>query len=63
MLNFIIIQNVRIHKSTIKKYRPEGENKIYLYYSPSRNKIDSEQFIFNDSEERNECLSMLDSIL
>lgn len=63
MLNFICLNGIRIHKNTIKKYRPEAANGIYIYYSPSRNKIDSELFKFDSEEERDEALNLLDNKL
>jgi len=63
MSNFIKILEVRIHKSTIKKFAPNGEKNINIYYAPSRNKIDVETFVFEDKWERDEMLNILDTIL
>lgn len=63
MQNFVIIQNVRIHANTIKKYRPQSTNQLYIYYSASRNRIDFEDFKFETEEERDEVLTMLDAKL
>lgn len=63
MQNFISINDVRIHKSTIKKYAPNGESKLNLYYSPSRNRMDVETFTFDSEKERDKMLETLDTIL
>jgi hypothetical protein len=63
MTNFICILGTRILRNTIKRYLPVGENKLNVYYNTSRNKPESETFVFNDSEERDEMIDYLDSIL
>lgn len=60
MTNFVCINGIRIHKNTIKKYSPNGETKLNIYYAPSRNKVDVETFSFDSTEERDEILEMLD---
>lgn len=63
MKNFVSINNVRILKSAIKKYTPQGDTKLLIHYSPSRNRTDYESFTFDSKEERDEILELLDNIL
>lgn len=63
MKNFITIQTTRIAKSTIKKYVPQGDRKLLIHYSPSRNRTDYEAFDFQSQQERDEVLKLLDEVL
>jgi hypothetical protein len=59
--DFIRIGNQRIRKNTIKKYQPNGELSINLYYNTSRYKIEVEAFKFDTTKERDEMLQTLDT--
>lgn len=63
MTNFISINEVRIHKNTIKKYCPNGDTKLNIYYNTSRTKIEVEIFSFDTKEERNNMLFLLDTLI
>lgn len=58
---FIKIGNQRIRKNTIKKYQPNGDLSINLYYNTSRYKIEVESFKFGTTEERDNMLQTLDT--
>jgi len=62
MKTFLKINDIRIYKGAIKKYTPTNNNKINVYYSPSRNKIEVETFTFPSLEERDEVIEYLDTI-
>ena len=61
MKTFVKINDVRLVKSSIKKYTPNGKTKINVYYSPSRNKIDVEIFTFITQKERDKIIDILDT--
>ncbi len=63
MVNFIQIKNVRLLRSTIKRYQPIDENRIAIYFSASRSKIDKEVFTFDSSQEQEKVLTFLDNLL
>jgi hypothetical protein len=63
MKNFVSIQGTRILKSAIKKYVPQGETKLVIHYSPSRNRTDYESFTFDSEDERDEVIHLLDEVL
>lgn len=63
MVNFIQIKNVRLLKSTIKRYQPIDEHRIAIYFSASRSKIDKEVFTFDSSQEQEKVLTFLDNLL
>jgi hypothetical protein len=63
MKDFILIKETRIKKNTIKKYMPIGVASVNIYYSVSRYKSEVETFKFNNEEERETILELLDSIL
>ena len=60
MRDFVKINETRLRKNTIKRYIPTDEKRITVYYSPSRNKVDFESFVFDSTEKRNEMISELD---
>ena len=62
MKDFIKIQEIRIRKGNIKKYSPQGETKLNIYFSTSRDKVEYLPFIFDYIEERDEVLDLLDNI-
>lgn len=62
MKTFIKINEIRLIKSSIKKYLPNDKLKINIYYTPSRNKIDVETFSFRTQKERDEMIKTLDTI-
>jgi len=62
MKTFVKINEVRLAKSSIKKYTPNGTNKLNVYYSPSRNKIDVETFDFPSKGKRDDMVDTLDTI-
>ena len=61
MKNFISLNDTRIRLTTIKKYKPLGEDKIVIYYGTSRFKLESEIFTYPDKYERNNMLNILDA--
>jgi len=61
MQTFIKINNVRLIKSSIKKYAPHGENKINIYFNTSRYRIEMETFVF-DTETRDNVMDYLDAM-
>ena len=60
MKEFIRINEMRLRRSTIKRYTPTEKNRITVYYSASRNKVDFESFSFVTSEDRDNALFELD---
>lgn len=62
MKTFIKINDIRIYKGSIKKYSPTSNNKINVYYSPSRNKVEVETFSFPSLEDRDDMMEYLDTI-
>jgi hypothetical protein len=62
MQTFIKINNVRLIKSSIKKYAPHGENKINIYFNTSRYRIEMETFVFPTEEERGNVMDYLDAM-
>ena len=60
MKEFVKINNTRIRKNTIKRYVPMENNRITVYYSASRNKVDFESFKFESVKERDEMINELD---
>ena len=62
MKTFLQINDVRIIKSSVKKYMPNGDKSINIYYTPSRNRIDVESFVFLSKGERDEMIEILDTI-
>ena len=63
MVNFIMIKDTRLSRSTIKRYQPIGECDLAIYFSASRNKLDKEIFKFSTKQQRNEVLQLLDTLL
>lgn len=63
MTNFIGIQETRILKSSIKRYAPNGETKLNIYYTAGRAKVDCETFTYATKEERDDIIDHLDSVL
>ena len=59
---FIKIEDVRLIKSSIKRYLPTGETILNVYYCPSRNKLDVEQFTFSTKKKRDEMVAKLDGL-
>lgn len=62
MQTFIKINDVRLIKSSIKKYIPSGENKINIYFNTSRYKVEMENFSFENKEKRDEMINYLDAM-
>lgn len=62
MKTFILINEERLIKSSIKRYKPNGDKKINIYFSPSRNRMDVETFAFETKRECDEMLNELDTI-
>ena len=62
MKDFIKIQNVRLRKSSIKKYAPLQDTKVNIYFSVSRYKTDLETFTFESQSDRNNFIEELDNI-
>lgn len=62
MADFILIKDRRIRKTNIKEYFPSGEDRLTVYFSISRYKIDMEVYKFSFKEERDELLDTLDSM-
>ena len=60
MKEFVKINDTRIRKNTINRYIPMDRNKITVYYSPGRNKVDFESFPFSTLEDRDKMLEELD---
>ena len=60
MKEFVLINETRIRKSTIKRYLPYREDRITIYYSPSRNKLDYETHTFTSKEDRDDTMDYLD---
>lgn len=63
MGQFILIADVRIRTSTIKRYKALGEDRINIYFNTSPNRPEVETFKFQSTESRNTVLEQLDSIL
>lgn len=62
MQTFIKINDVRLIKSSIKKYIPSGENKINVYFNTSRYKVEMDMFSFENKEKRDDMMDHLDAI-
>ena len=60
MKEFVLINETRIRKSTIKRYVPMDKNRITIYYSQGRNKVDYESFPFASLEDRDDTMDYLD---
>lgn len=60
MKEFIKINETRIRKSCIKKYIPLDDRHLRVYYSSSKNKPDSESFVFTSKISRNRITKELD---
>jgi hypothetical protein len=64
MINFILIKNIRLHKNTIKRYQPQGDFQLNVYFNASRStRVDCEMFKFNTKKERDEMVEKLDTLL
>jgi hypothetical protein len=63
MQNFVNIKGIRIRKTSIKKYSPQGETKINIYYNTSRYKIDLEIIDVKNKVARDEILEVMDAIM
>jgi len=61
--DFIKILNSRIRISTIKKYKPFGENRIDIYYNTTRDRIVMESFVFPSKQESESMMETLDGLL
>ena len=59
---FIKINDERLIKSSIKRYKPNGLTSINLYYCPSRNRMDVETFSFLSKKRRDEMVLILDGL-
>ena len=62
MQTFIKINDVRVIKSSIKKYAPSGENKINIYFNTSRYKVEMDSFSFENKEKRDDMMGYLDAV-
>ena len=62
MQTFIKINNVRLIKSSIKKYVPSGENKINIYFNTSRYRVELETFTFDSELRRDNVMDYLDAM-
>jgi len=62
MSKFINFLGNRIIISSIKRYKPMEENKLVIYFSVSRQKVDNEIFTFDSEKERDDMLDNLDII-
>ena len=62
MKDFVKIKETRFRKTTIKKYLPNGDKKLNIYFNTSRDKIESETFCFYSEVERDDVVDMLDLI-
>lgn len=60
MTDFIKIKDERITVSSIKRYKPEGEKNINLYFNTSRTKPEYTTIVFNSKIERNRELHKID---
>lgn len=63
MQNFVNIKEIRIRKTTIKKYAPNGQTKINIWYNTSRYKIDLETINLENEIVRDEILEVMDAIM
>lgn len=64
MTNFIQIKNIRLLKSTIKRYQPQDDLTLFIYFNASKSvRVDCEVFKFHTKEERDDVLTMLDAKL
>lgn len=64
MINFVLIKEVRILKSAIKRYEAQGETKLLIFYKASKVvRAEYESFTFPTSKERDEMLHLLDNLL
>jgi hypothetical protein len=63
MQTFIKINDDRLIKSSIKKYKPFGENKINIYFNTSRYRIEMESFTFNNPLDRAFMMEYLEILL
>jgi len=62
-LQFIQIKSDRIRISSIKKYRPVAENKLVVWFSTSRYKVENETYTFETEEELRQTVDFLDTKL
>ena len=62
MKEFIKLLDFRIKKNTIKKYKPFGDLKIYIYYNVSRYKVEMESFEYPTKRDRDNMLEELDAV-
>ena len=62
MQTFIKINDDRLIKSSIKKYKPFGENKINIYFNTSRYRVEMEVFQFTTTKERDAMIEYLDAM-
>ena len=62
MQTFIKINDVRLIKSSIKKYIPYSMNRINIYFNTSRYRIEMECFEFSTTKERDDMISYLDAM-
>jgi len=59
---FIKINEERLIKSSIKRYKPNGQTSLNIYYCPSRNKMDVETFYFSTKKKRDDMIAKLDEL-
>ena len=59
---FIKIGEDRIRISTIKKYSPNGSNRLNVYFNVSRDKIEVATYPFDTESKRDDMLNQLDTI-
>ena len=62
MADFVLIKERRIRKTNIKEYYPLENNKLGVYFSISRYKIDKEVYNFSSEEDRDKVLDILDNM-
>jgi hypothetical protein len=60
MKTFILIKNERVLTSSIKRYKPEGDKNINIYFSSSRLRPECTALVFKSKIERNRELHTLD---
>lgn len=60
---FVKIGENRIKVSTIKRYKPQGDEKISIHYSANRNSPQIEVLTLNSKKERDNIIEELDIIM
>jgi len=63
MKDFVIVQGVRLRKTTIKRYKAVGTTVVNIYYNTSRYKVEVDTFECKTKKGQKDVLDYLDSLL